>query len=273
MNRSPCVWIDLGACEPAEAVRRLAGGIALGLLGRDDAASRAQWMGVGECPALAMPAADDTPPPAPPRLWTLALWRPAAACAPHWRAAESADAPAPEGGAVLDALDVALRIDPQGVRCAWAAGVAGTAMAAWQVLQSTPAAVASAQGALRRRGLRHQGRLVVGSKVLLRQDMLAARAGQAGIVYEVYDRTGFDDPASPSEGYGVVFESMGYDGFSPDEVDLFLDLTGQVAERYRGYRFVHVGRITRDFDCPEDFLVAPASVVGATLPPDLRYAF
>ena len=99
--------------------------------------------------------------------------------------------------------------------------------------------------------LRYRGRLVVGSKVKATVAILGAEPGAVGIVYEVYNRSG----SGASEGYSVIFAHGSYDGFSPDDVDNFLTFTDEVSERYRGYQFLNVGRLARDFDDPSEFVL------------------
>jgi hypothetical protein len=48
-------------------------------------------------------------------------------------------------------------------------------------------------------------------------------------------------------GYSFIFESGRYDGFSPGDVTLFLDLPGRVCEPLANYRFQNVGQLTTDF--------------------------
>ena len=54
--------------------------------------------------------------------------------------------------------------------------------------------------------------------------------GERGVVYERYELG--DRP-----GWSVIFRSGRHDGFSPCDVDFFLDVSGEVCEELAGYPF------------------------------------
>ncbi len=66
------------------------------------------------------------------------------------------------------------------------------------------------------------------------------RAGELGVCYELY-RIG-DRP-----GASFIFERGGYDGFSPQEVELILEVTGVVFRSIETYSFTDVGQLLKDF--------------------------
>jgi hypothetical protein len=80
----------------------------------------------------------------------------------------------------------------------------------------------------------------VGSLVTAKRASGVCAAGERGVCYEVYRLGGRPD-------YGIVFERGGYDGFSPQDVETFLDVTGQVCPEVVGYRFTNVTQLAQDF--------------------------
>jgi hypothetical protein len=82
--------------------------------------------------------------------------------------------------------------------------------------------------------------LRVGSLVIARHVSGVCAVGEPGVCYEEY-RIG-DRP-----GWSVVFQGGRYDGVSPEDVMLFLRLTGHIAPEVAGYLFTNVGQLVRDF--------------------------
>ena len=82
--------------------------------------------------------------------------------------------------------------------------------------------------------------ITVGSLVVVKRNTAICDEGEVGVCYELY---------GPAEqpGYGIIFEHGGYDGFSAEEVDTFLDATGVVLPSIASYAFENVGRLKRDF--------------------------
>jgi len=79
--------------------------------------------------------------------------------------------------------------------------------------------------------------IVVGTVAELKRECLGNPPGTPGICYEVYT-------LDNRPGYSFIFENGNYDGFSPDEVEMLLDV------RFRfeiEYKFVNVGRLSQDF--------------------------
>jgi hypothetical protein len=81
----------------------------------------------------------------------------------------------------------------------------------------------------------------VGSQVIAKRASGVNAAGERGVCYEVYQLGG-------RPGYSIIFERGGYDGFSPDDVGMFLHVTGQLCPDVADYHFSNVTRLKRDFD-------------------------
>lgn len=82
--------------------------------------------------------------------------------------------------------------------------------------------------------------LQVGSLVVARRGTAVCDMGERGVCYEVYDLGG-------RPGRSFIFESGRYDGFSPDDVDTFLEVTDTVCSETANYRFTNVWRLCQDF--------------------------
>jgi hypothetical protein len=80
----------------------------------------------------------------------------------------------------------------------------------------------------------------VGSLVVAKRASGVCAAGERGVCYELYQLGG-------RPGYGILFQRGGYDGFSPDDVALFLDVTGRVCPEVADYRFTNVTKLAQDF--------------------------
>ena len=64
--------------------------------------------------------------------------------------------------------------------------------------------------------------------------------GERGVVYETYEM-------GERPGWSVIFQSGRHDGFSPCDMDFFLDVTDEVCEELTGYKFENVLRLVDDF--------------------------
>ena len=82
--------------------------------------------------------------------------------------------------------------------------------------------------------------LQVGSIVIAKRETAVCNVGERGVCYEVYELGG-------RPGWSFIFEQGSYDGFSPDDVDLILEVTGEVCQEVVGYQFKNVGRLCEDF--------------------------
>ena len=80
----------------------------------------------------------------------------------------------------------------------------------------------------------------VGSLALATRASGVSNVGERGVCYEVYTLGG-------RPGYSFIFEKGRYDGFSPEDVALFLTITGEVCTAVAAYQFINVSRLSRDF--------------------------
>ena len=80
----------------------------------------------------------------------------------------------------------------------------------------------------------------VGSIARATRETGVCDVGELGVCYEVYELGG-------RPGYSFVFASGRYDGFSPQDVEACLELTGRVAASVEDYQFTNVMRLARDF--------------------------
>jgi hypothetical protein len=81
----------------------------------------------------------------------------------------------------------------------------------------------------------------VGTVAIAKRASGICHVGERCVCYEVYTLGG-------RPGYAFIFEKGAYDGFSPEDVDLFLRVTGTVCSTIAGYPFTNVGRLRRDFE-------------------------
>jgi hypothetical protein len=80
----------------------------------------------------------------------------------------------------------------------------------------------------------------VGTLVVAKRTSGVCVTGERGVCYEVYQLGG-------RQGYGIIFEGGRHDGFSPEDVAMFLDVTDQVCPAVTGYQFTNVSRLLDDF--------------------------
>jgi hypothetical protein len=80
----------------------------------------------------------------------------------------------------------------------------------------------------------------VGSLALATRASGVCDVGERGVCYEVYALGG-------RPGYSFLFEQGRYDGFSPEDVALFLTIIGEVCTAVADYQFINVTRLSRDF--------------------------
>jgi hypothetical protein len=82
--------------------------------------------------------------------------------------------------------------------------------------------------------------LQVGSIVTAKRATAVCGVGERGVCYEVYELGG-------RPGWSFIFERGGYDGFSPADVDMILEVTGAACPDVAQYQFKNVWRLCRDF--------------------------
>jgi hypothetical protein len=82
--------------------------------------------------------------------------------------------------------------------------------------------------------------LRVGSLVIAKRTTGVCDAGERGVCYEEYTLQG-------RPGWSFIFEKGRHDGFSPDEVELILELTGDLCPDVADYEFRSVLRLMADY--------------------------
>jgi len=82
--------------------------------------------------------------------------------------------------------------------------------------------------------------ITLGTIAVAHRESGVCDVGERGVCYEVYTLEG-------RPGYGFIFESGRYDGFSPQEVACFLTVTTTVCHALADYRFTDVRQLDRDF--------------------------
>ena len=87
--------------------------------------------------------------------------------------------------------------------------------------------------------------LRVGSLVIARRTTGVCDAGERGVCYEEYTLP--DGQGGRRPGWSFLFESGRHDGFSPDEVELMLEITGDICREVADYEFQSVMRLMADF--------------------------
>jgi len=87
----------------------------------------------------------------------------------------------------------------------------------------------------------------VGSVAIAKRSSGVCDPGDLGVCYEVYELDG-------RPGYSFIFERGRYDGFSPEDVELFLFICF-TEPSIAGYEFTNVLQLVRDF-CAGRFAAA-----------------
>lgn len=82
--------------------------------------------------------------------------------------------------------------------------------------------------------------LAVGSRVIAQRTTGVCDAGERGVCYEAYT-------LGNRPGWSFLFESGRHDGFSPDDVALILEVTGEVCPDVADYEFQSVMRLMANF--------------------------
>lgn len=80
----------------------------------------------------------------------------------------------------------------------------------------------------------------VGTLATAKRDSAICSVGELGVCYEVYR-------LENRAGYSFIFEKGGYDGFSPGDVELFLEVTDVVFQSIATYQFENVTKLERDY--------------------------
>ena len=87
--------------------------------------------------------------------------------------------------------------------------------------------------------------LRVGSLVIAKRTTGVCDVGERGVCYEEYTLP--DGKGGQRPGWSFIFESGRHDGFSPDEVALILEITGDLCPDVADYEFRSVPRLMADF--------------------------
>jgi hypothetical protein len=82
--------------------------------------------------------------------------------------------------------------------------------------------------------------LRVGSLAIAKRTTGVCDAGERGVCYEEYT-------IGNRPGWSFIFESGRHDGFSPDEVELILEITDDLCPEVADYEFTSVLRLMADF--------------------------
>ena len=100
----------------------------------------------------------------------------------------------------------------------------------------------------------------VGSLAIATRASGVCDVGERGVCYEVYALGG-------RPGYSFLSEQGRYDGFSPEDVAMFLRITGEVCAAVADYQFINVVRLIRDWAqgrCAAAFPPQPPGTADAT---------
>ena len=88
----------------------------------------------------------------------------------------------------------------------------------------------------------------IGTIVIAGANNHCVEEGMKGIVYEHYDRTGFDNEAEDNTGLGLLFENGFYDGFSQHDLKTFqINITDESIPELEDYVFRNVTHLLEDF--------------------------
>ena len=80
----------------------------------------------------------------------------------------------------------------------------------------------------------------VGTLAVAKRDSAICSDGERAVCYDVYDLEG-------RPGYAFIFERGGFDGFSPRDVETFLEPLNVLVPSVAGYSFANVSRLVQDY--------------------------
>lgn len=80
----------------------------------------------------------------------------------------------------------------------------------------------------------------IGTLVVVKRDSAIRSVGEIGVCYDIYT-------IGSRPGYSFIFEKGSYDGFSPEDVELFLEVTDVVFPSIANYKFENVTQLERDY--------------------------
>lgn len=82
--------------------------------------------------------------------------------------------------------------------------------------------------------------IVLGSIVIAKRDTPVSGKGEVGVCYRI-------GTLARQPRYRFIFERGRYGGFSPDDVALFLEVTGRTCEAVANYAFRNARQLEQDF--------------------------
>lgn len=80
----------------------------------------------------------------------------------------------------------------------------------------------------------------IGTLATAKRDSAICCVGEMGVCYDIYT-------IGSRPGYSFIFEQGGDDGFSPEDVELFLEVTDVVFPSIATYKFENVTQLERDY--------------------------
>ncbi len=97
-------------------------------------------------------------------------------------------------------------------------------------------------------------KIILGSLVTARRETAFCLPGESGVCFATRQVSFVDSESEPGQserlkepGYSFIFQGGGYDGFSPDQVRDFLEVTGLVSKDVADYQFKDVGQLEADW--------------------------
>ena len=93
--------------------------------------------------------------------------------------------------------------------------------------------------------MRERPNRTVGSRVIAKRTTGVCDVGERGVCYEAYTLP--DGKGGRRPGWSFLFEQGRHDGFSPDEVELMLEITGELCPDVADYEFTSVLCLISDF--------------------------
>lgn len=90
--------------------------------------------------------------------------------------------------------------------------------------------------------LRYRDRIIVGTLVVANKSTRICKKGERGICFDVYDfgKTDF-------EGYSIIFQDGGYEGFSANEVERTLKILDRVDPVIANYTYANAKQLMLDY--------------------------
>ena len=93
--------------------------------------------------------------------------------------------------------------------------------------------------------MRERPNRTVGSWIFAERTTGVCEAGERGVCDEAYTLP--DGKGGRRPGWSFLFEQGRYNGFSPDDVELILEITGEICPDVADYEFTSVLRLRADF--------------------------